>query len=117
MLDAGFKDEFGSKALSERIAGTGNGEPLGILNSPCKISVAKEGSQVADTINGLNIVKMRKRCWRYGQAIWLANHDTYEQLLKAHVTGTNDDVFLFNPARGVDVPDTLSPVVVLAERA
>lgn len=107
LLDAGFKDEFGSKALAERIAGTGNGEPLGILNSPCKIAVAKEGGQTADTINGTNIVKMRKRCWRYGQAIWLANHDTYEHLLKAHVSGTNDDVFLFNPSRGIDVPDTL----------
>ena len=107
ILDAGFRDEFGSKGMAERRGGTGTGGPLGVLNSPAKISVAKEGAQAADTINGTNIVKMRKRCWRYGQAIWLANHDTYEQLLTAHVTGTNDDVFLFNPARGVDVPDTL----------
>jgi hypothetical protein len=62
LLDAGVKDEFRSKALAERSAGTGNGEPLGILNSPCKIAVAKERSPTADTINGTNIVKMRKRC-------------------------------------------------------
>jgi len=107
ILAAGFSDEYASEAIKEKIRGTGSGEPMGILNSPALISVAKESMQTADTITGTNIVKMRKRVWRYGQAIWLANHDTYEQLLKAHVTGTNDDVFLFNPSRGVDIPDTL----------
>ena len=50
---------------------------------------------------------MRRRCYRYGQAIWLANHDTYEDLAKSHISGTNGDVFLFNPSRGEDVPDML----------
>lgn len=107
LLDAGFKDEFASQMLSDKISGTGAGEPLGILNAPCLVSVAKESMQSADTINGTNILKMRKRCWRYSQAIWLANHDTYEQLAKAYITGTNTDVFLFSPARGEDVPDML----------
>lgn len=107
MLDAGFRDEFASQHLADKIFGTGAGEPLGILNSPCLVSVAKESMQPADTINGTNILKMRKRCWRYSQAIWMANHDTYEQLAKANIAGTNSDVFLFSPARGEDVPDML----------
>jgi len=107
LLDQGFRDEFRSHMIDERINGTGAGEHMGILNSPCLISVAKEDSQSADTINGTNIVKMRARVWNYNQAIWLANPDTYEQLVSVHVSGTNGDHFLFNPARGIDVPDTL----------
>ena len=59
------------------------------------------------SIKGADILTARRRCWRYSEAIWLANHDTYEDLAKAHITGTNGDVFLFNPARGEDVPDML----------
>ena len=59
------------------------------------------------SIEGADILKARRRCWRYGEAIWLANHDTYEDLAKAHISGTNGDVFLFSPARGEDVPDML----------
>lgn len=107
LLDRGFRDEFTSHMIDERINGTGAGEHLGILNSPCLISVAKEAAQAADTINGTNIVKMRSRCWHYSNAIWLANPDVYEQLVSVHIAGTNADVFLFNPSRGTDVPDML----------
>lgn len=107
ILSQGFRDQFQSHLIDERINGTGAGEFLGVLNSPSLVSVAKESAQAADTINGTNILKMRARCWSYGRAIWLANIDTYVQIAKAHVAGTNGDVFLFNPSRGVDVPDTL----------
>lgn len=107
ILDAGFRTEFSSERLKEKISGTGVGEPLGILNSPCLISVAKESMQSADTINGTNLLKMRARCWNYSRAIWLANHDTYLQLVAAHITGTNTDNYLFTPGNGTDVPDTL----------
>jgi len=107
ILDRGFRDEFTSRLLMEKIEGTGVGEYLGVLNSPAKISVAKEAGQAADTIVGLNLIKMRKRCWRYSQAVWLANHDTYDQLASAHIPGTNNDVFLFRPGSGTDVPETL----------
>ncbi len=107
MIEAGFAEEFSAKLIDERLNGTGVGEYLGILNSGCKISVAKESGQTAATINSTNIVKMRKRAWRYGNSIWLANHDTYDQLAAAHIAGTNTDVFLFSPSRGEDVPDTL----------
>lgn len=107
ILEAGFRDEFASKIIDEKISGTGVGEMEGILTSPALISVAKESGQSADTINSTNILKMRKRAWQYGNCIWLANHDTYDQLVPLHVAGTNGDVFIFNPARGEDVPDML----------
>ena len=104
LLDAGFGEEFAAKVLEERLYGSGVGEYLGILNSPCLVGIARAG---AGAISGTDILKARRRCWRYGEAIWLANHDTYEDLAKAHITGTNGDVFLFSPARGEDVPDML----------
>lgn len=107
LLSQGFRDEFQAHLVEERLRGTGVGEFLGALNSPCLISVAKEQSQTADTINGTNLLKMRARCWRYNQAVWLYNPDAYVQLATVHVAGTNGDVFLFNPSRGIDVPDML----------
>jgi HK97 family phage major capsid protein len=107
LISAGFDDEYNSQDLEDFLRGTGVGEPLGIFNSPAKVAQAAEGGQSADTISGTNIVKMRSRCWRYDTAIWLANPDTYPQLVAAHVAGTNASVFLFSPARGEDVPDTL----------
>lgn len=107
LIDASFRDEFASKMLDEKINGNGSTQAEGVINAACTVSIAKEGSQAADTINGTNIVKMRARCWRYGQSIWMANHDCYNQLCQAHLTMTNDDVPLFIPGNGIDVPDTL----------
>ena len=107
LLERGFSDEFASKMLDEKINGTGAGSPVGILNAAATISVAKEGGQAADTINGTNLVNMRQRAWRYGNSIWIANHDTYPQLNSAHISLTNDDVPVFVPGNGVDVPVTL----------
>jgi HK97 family phage major capsid protein len=107
LIEAGFREEFAGHLINERLNGSGVGEYLGVMNSGCLVSIAKEGSQAADTINGTNILKMRARCWRYSNAIWLANQDTYVQLVSAHIAGTNGDVFLFNPSRGEDAPDML----------
>ena len=81
LLQAGFSDEFSSKLIDERLNGTGVGEFLGIMNSPCLVSVSKETGQAADTIVYQNIVKMRSRCWRYGQAVWLYNQDALPTLM------------------------------------
>lgn len=80
IIAAGFKDEFNTKVLDEKLNGSGVGEYLGVLNSPALITVAKESGQTAATILKENIDKMAARCWRYGQAIYLANHTTRPQL-------------------------------------
>lgn len=89
LLQAGFRDEFLAKGIDEKINGSGVGEPEGIMTSPALISVAKEGGQAADTITYNNILAMRARCWGYGNAVWVANHDALPTLAKMNfVVGT-----------------------------
>lgn len=107
LLAQGFGDEFRSRMVRERIRGTGVGEYLGITVSPATVTQTAESGQDADTILGLNVVKMRSRIWGYENSFWLANQDCYPQLSQVHIAGTNGDVFLFNPAREVDAPDML----------
>ena len=106
ILEAGFRDALIDAIIRARLSGTGAGEPLGILNSPALVSVATSG-QTTGTLTSGNILGMRQRAWRYSRAVWIANHDLYTVLAGVHVAGTNSDSFLFQPARGIDVPDTL----------
>lgn len=116
ILEAGMRQEFASKKFKEKIDGTGVGQFEGVLNSPAKLAVAKEGSQAADTILGANIVKMKQRAYNYNNSVWIANHDTLTQLITTHISGTNGDYFLFRPGstipgttenQSVDIPDQL----------
>lgn len=89
LLAQGFQDEFGSHLFNEKLNGGGVGEFEGVMNSPALVTVAKEGSQAADTIVAANIYKMYARCYGKGNAIWLANHDTLPQLAALN-DGTNN---------------------------
>lgn len=80
IIQAGFRDEYAANGMDERINGSGVGERQGYLKTGCKITVAKEAGQSADTILKENIDKMVSRCWRYGRAIWIANHNVRVQL-------------------------------------
>lgn len=64
------------------INGTGVGQPLGIMNSGCKVAVAKEGSQAADTIVAANLLKMAARmpAGSFARSTWLCNQDTLHML-------------------------------------
>lgn len=108
LLEAGFRDEFVAKLLDERISGTGVGMMEGVLNAPCTVSVSKETGQSAATINYENVVKMRSRCWGYGNAVWLANHDTLPQLMTLNQSvGTAGTGMIWQPSAREDHPDTL----------
>lgn len=65
------------------INGTGEGQPLGIMNDPALIAVPKEEGQGATTITYNNVVAMFSRlaphCFK--NAIWLANPSVIPQLL------------------------------------
>jgi HK97 family phage major capsid protein len=75
------------------IQGTGAGQPLGILNSAATVSVAKETSQVADTLVGNNVIKMYSRMPAANRlnAVWLINQDIEPQLYKLSVPGTDNE--------------------------
>lgn len=96
MEDAGALDTYLRRRVPEKIdfaiskaiiQGTGVGQPLGILNAPCTVSVAKETSspaQAADTIVFDNIVKMYSRMYApcRANAVWLINQDCEPQLFQ-----------------------------------
>lgn len=82
LLQAGFASEFRAKILKEKLFGTGVGEYEGVMNCAGRVDVSKETGQAAATINTQNVLKMRARCYGYGNAVWLANHDTFPQLMQ-----------------------------------
>lgn len=90
--------------------GNGVGMPLGILNSPALVSVAKETSQPADTIVAENLMKMWSRCYApsRGRAAWFYNQDIEQQIMSAaiaikNVAGTENvgGLPVFIPAGGL----------------
>lgn len=96
IIDSGFRTQFAAHMLNEKLRGLGGSEYQGIINAPCAISQAAEGGQGADTIKALNVIKMRARCWGYGNAIWIANHDTLPQLLTMFVaTGADHGQLIY----------------------
>jgi|GEM_PF-1103221 len=82
-LDRAMRTSIGYGMDNHFINGTGSGQPLGIRNDPAKVTVAKETSQTADTINYANLSKMYARMYPAGRskAVWLANSETLTQLL------------------------------------
>jgi len=62
--------------------GTGVGEPLGYINCPASVNVAKESGQATATILWENIVKAYARMLptSLGSAVWVANIETFPQL-------------------------------------
>jgi HK97 family phage major capsid protein len=73
------------------VNGSGAGSPLGLMNAPAKIAVAKETGQAAATIVYNNILKMWSRMWAGSRAnaVWLYNQDCESQLFQlAQPVGT-----------------------------
>lgn len=64
------------------LTGNGVGKPVGILNSPFTVTVAKEDSQSADTILAENIINMYSRMFPQSRssAVWFVNPAVEAQL-------------------------------------
>jgi len=109
-LQSGMKEAVDFKIGDAIVNGDGAGKPRGILNSPDKISVAKETSQGAATITHANIAKMWKRMphWMRGNAIWLCNQDCEEALDRLAATVIKND--------GTSLESADSPSVYNAEK-
>ena len=75
-------EEFNFMIGDALVNGTGVGQPLGILNAPSLVSVAKESGQAASTIVPENIVKMQARFFAPNDpnSVWLHNQDIGPQL-------------------------------------
>ncbi len=108
ILAAGYRAELGSALLREKLQGGGGNEYMGVLTSPARVTVDAEDEQSAETIYGTNIAKMRRRCWGFRRAIWLANLNTYEELLQAHIATASGPKWLYIQSSIEGLPDMLA---------
>lgn len=96
-------EKFDFKINLALVQGTGAGQPTGILNGACLVSVAKESGQSADTVVFENVVNMWARM--YGpcrsRAVWLINQDIEPQLFTMSFEGTSSSVPAYLPANGL----------------
>lgn len=89
---------FSWKITDTIFNGTGAGVPLGFMKSAALVSVAKETSQLADTINATNLLKMFARLLQVGVARsrWYANSDVLPQIGTMAIA--NQPVWIPQPA-------------------
>ena len=82
-LEAAMRRSIGLGMDYYFLRGTGAGQPLGVLNSPGVVAVAKETGQKADTVVYENLTKMFARMYPAGRnrAVWIANETIIPQLL------------------------------------
>jgi len=100
-------EKFDYKIQNAILRGSGSGQPVGILNSNCLVTVAKDTStspvQPADTIRFQNIVDMWSRMYApcRSNAIWLVNQDIEPELYTMQFSeGANSPVPVYLPANG-----------------
>ncbi len=102
-LEKKFAEEITFQTGAAVVRGTGVGQPLGILNQPAVVSVAKETGQAAASIVPQNIWKMYARMWApsVANAVWLINQDVWPALfgLKYDIGTAGVPVFL--PPTGI----------------
>lgn len=81
-LNRKVPEKMDFKVSDAIVRGTGVGQPLGFLNSPALVTVSKETSQTADTINVTNLAKMWGRLPVQSRrtAVWLMHPDAEAQL-------------------------------------
>ena len=87
------------------IDGSGVGQPLGVMNSPALVSVAKETGQDANSIVWENLINMFARMLpaSLNSAVWLAHIDTFPQLATMSLAvGTGGSAIWMN--NGVEGP-------------
>lgn len=84
--------------------GDGVGKPLGILNSPCLVTVPKDSGQAAATLSLNNIVTMWARMWIRSRknAVWFINQDVEPQLYQLSQTVGTGGLPMFLPAGGLN---------------
>jgi len=80
ILRNGFRDGLNFTLNNVFIRGTGAGQPLGVLNAPCLVTVSAETGQAAATIVFENIIKMYSQHYNVGNAVWVINQNCLPQL-------------------------------------
>lgn len=94
-ITTGVDDALDLALADAWVSGTGAGQPLGVLNAPCLVAVAKETGQLLDTLVYENTLKMLARF--YGNTgEWYANRSIIPQLgvMQVTVGGGGSAVFI-----------------------
>ena len=104
-INEGFSAEFDFLLTNAIMNGSGAGQPLGIVNSGCVVSVAKEAGQVANTVVWENVNKMWSRLMASSRpnAIWVCNQDVEPQLHQMSIAVGTGGVPVYMPAGGASV--------------
>jgi HK97 family phage major capsid protein len=84
-LETALKKSIGYGLDRYCISGNGAGCPLGALNAPCKVQIAKESGQAADTVQYGNLKKMFARQLNPESAVWIFNATSIPELLEQSV--------------------------------
>lgn len=112
LMDTTALTSIASTAFSEEVMfmtedgiyeGTGAGQPLGIINSPSRVTIAAEKGQVAATIVKENIDKMWQSAWGRSRKnmVWLYNQDAESQFSALNgAVGTGGEL-VFMPPGGI----------------
>jgi HK97 family phage major capsid protein len=102
-IRAAFPSEFGFLVDDAILRGTGAGQPLGILNSGCLVTVDKETGQKADTIVAENVIKMSSRIFAnsYLNASWYVNQMCLPQLYTMSIAVGTGGQLVFVPPGGI----------------
>jgi HK97 family phage major capsid protein len=91
ILGQAFAEEIMFMTEDAIYEGSGAGQPLGVLNSPALIQVAKQNGQATQTIVKENVDGAWSRLWSRSRknSVWLINQDCLPQLMgMAQVVGT-----------------------------
>jgi HK97 family phage major capsid protein len=100
LIGQAFAEEVVYKTEDALVNGTGAGQPLGVMNAGCLVSVAKETGQAADTLVWQNVVKMWARLHpRFKtNAVWLISPDVFPQMASMSLTVGTGGVPVYMPA-------------------
>lgn len=101
-LSLAFQKEFNFKIDDAIINGKGQGQPLGILNSPALLTIAAESGQSANTINSKNIAKMftAMPLQNRKNAIWILDSELEAELMHLTLDGSNGRIPVYLPPNG-----------------
>jgi len=103
VIRGGFVSEFGFLLDDAIVNGTGAGQPLGILNAGCLVSVDKETGQKAATVVAENVIKMYSRIFAQSRpnAVWLINQNIEPQLMTMSLSVGTGGIPIYMPAGGL----------------
>lgn len=101
VISAVVPQELAFQKDDAAINGSGVGKPLGILNAPALVTVAKEANQAATTLVAENIIKMWARRWARGSYVWFINQDVEPQLHQMNLPVGTGGALVYMPPGGL----------------